>query len=141
MSTIKEINSRIQTELASRQEVTSPGNGLVGTVLSKPGTEKIMLETSTLILMECEASVKGVDKVRYCIVDKTSRASYGNQFVTSTGMRAHIVTRELFNILLTILHSATRQIRELTAEKTRMQSELDANKLVLDVLRKNGVID
>jgi hypothetical protein len=117
--------------------VTKPA--IVGTVVSKPGTEQVILDASTFQFMECEAA--GQNKRRYCIVEKGATAMYGNQYINSAGVRVHVLTRELYTLLLGVISSASKQIRTLSNELAQVTEMRDVYKFTVDTLRKNGVID
>jgi hypothetical protein len=92
--------------------------------------------------MECSAAgYKTYDKRRYCLVEKGQVAQYGNQYINSAGERVHILTREVYQLLLGVISSASRQIRQLSAELEHAKEMRDTYKLTIDSLRKNGVID
>ena len=161
MSSFDEIRKQIEKDLAAKQNpdpvavASKPtpavdANGMpaisqtafVGTVVSRPGTEKVVLDTSTFQFMECSAAgYKTYDKRRYCIVEKGQFAQYGNQYINSAGERVHILTREVYQLLLGVISSASRQIRQLSAELEHAKEMRDTYKLTIDSLRKNGVID
>jgi hypothetical protein len=117
--------------------VTKPA--IIGTVVSKPGTEQVILDASTFQFMECEAA--GQNKRRYCIVEKGATAMYGNQYINSAGVRVHVITRELYTLLLGIISNASKQIRTLSNELAQAIEMRDVYKFTVDTLRKNGVID
>lgn len=162
MSSFNDIRKQIAKELEDKQSqdvvavaskptpaVTSNGMpnlaarvGPVGTVVSKPGTEKVVLDASTFQFMECVAANASTDKkIRYCIVEKNKVAVYGNQYINSAGTRTHIITRDLYQLLLGIIGSASTQVRNLTASLSQAEEVRDVYKTALDALRKNGVID
>jgi hypothetical protein len=160
MSTFAEISKQIKEEL-DKNDITEPvtvaskgeakldenGNpvvqkvGVKGTVVSQPGTEVVTLDASTFQLMECLANVKGRDKPRYTIVDKESLPRYGNHFANSKGQRTHVITREVYTLLLGVFKSTGKQLKDLKATAERANEQRDLYKLTVDALRKNGVID
>lgn len=116
--------------------------GPIGTIASKPGTEKVILDASTFQFMECVAAGASTDKkIRYCIVEKGKTAVYGNQYINSAGVRTHIVTRDVYNLMLGVITSASGQIKNLSRELASAVELKDTYKLTIDALRKNGVID
>jgi hypothetical protein len=117
------------------------GHSTIGMVVSKPGTEKVNLDATTFQLMECETSVANSNKRRYCIVEKGTRANYGNQFINSAGERAHVITRDLFLMMFAVLNNASKQIRELKTDNAHLQEQRDLYKGTIDTLRKNGIIE
>ena len=162
MSSFDEIRKQIFKELEDKQNqdpvavaskptpaVTANGMpdlsariGPVGTIVSKPGTEKVVLDASTFQFMECIAANASTDKkVRYCIVEKGKTAVYGNQYINSAGVRTHIITRDLYQLLLGIINSASTQVRTLSNALSQAEEMRDVYKTSLDALRKNGIID
>ena len=113
---------------------------IIGTIVSKVGTEKIVLDASTFQFMECMSSASP-KKPRYCVVEKGKPALYGNQFINSAGERTHVLTHELYTLMLGIVSSASKQIKQLTTEATQAKETRDLYKMTIDALRKNGVID
>lgn len=126
-----------QVDASGMPVITRPA--IVGTVVSKPGTEQIILDASTFQFMECDAA--GQNKRRYCIVEKGATAIYGNQYINSAGVRVHVLTRELYTLLLGVISSASKQIRTLNTELLQASEMRDVYKFTVDTLRKNGVID
>lgn len=140
MKTAKEIREQIAKDVSAVQPQSPTALG-VGVVVSIPGTEKVMFDASTFQLMECDGRVKGVDKRRYCFVDKGSKAQYASQFTNSVGDRVQIITRELFMSLLSIFNTIMKQLRELDTKANTMEEKANLYKMTIDALRKNGVID
>jgi len=146
-----DINARIKQVTEEKRNATLDNaavnpeqpikTAIVGMVVSKPGSEKIMLDATTFQLMECETSVPNSNKRRYCIVEKGTRANYGNQFINSAGERAHVITRDLFTMLFAVLNNASKQIRDLKTESLHLQEQRDLYKGTIDTLRKNGIIE
>ncbi len=141
MSTFDEIRKKIADDVKDAKPDGALATNRVGTVVSKPGTEKVTLDASTFQLMECATSAPGFDKTRYCLVEKGGTAQYGNQFITAAGDRAHIITKEAYMLLFSVLRNASKQIQELTNKVTAITEQRDVYKLTIDALRKNGVID
>lgn len=136
-----EIQKSIEEKQQATPRVQPAAVGAVGTVVSKPGTERVTLDASNFQFLECESSAVGYNKKRYCIVEKGICASYQNQFITSAGDRAHVVTREVYNLMLGVVNNVSRQIRQLTGELALAKEKTDLYKLTIDALRKNGIID
>ena len=134
-------NAAIVNGTASAPAPTNNVPLLLGTVVSKPGTERVLLDASSFQFMECQTAAQGMNKQRFCIVEKNTRAQYGNQFINSAGERAHVITRDLFTLLLGVLGNASKQIRELNGQTEMLKEQRDLYKMTIDVLRKNGVID
>ena len=123
---------------------TMPGQNLLrttGVVLSIPGSEKIILDASTFQLMECDASAHGINKHRYCVVEKNVNAMYGNQFCNSQGWRTHIITKDLFDMLHGIFNVLSLHIQTLNKDLKTATESSTLYKATIDALRKNGVID
>jgi len=158
MSSFDDIKKQIAKELEERNaqqpvavagRVTPPvdaqGNPaptkMVGTIVSKPGTEKVTLDASTFQFMECVSSATAHNKPRYCIVEKGVPAQYGNHFINSAGDRVHVVTKEVYTLMFGVVSNVSRQIRQLTTDNTTIKEQRDLYKLTIDALRKNGIID
>lgn len=112
---------------------------IMGTIVSKTGTEKVTLDASTFQFMECTSATH--NKTRYCVVEKNTPALYGNQYINAAGERTHILTRELYHLMFGVIGSASKQIRQLSTDLTRASETRDLYKMTIDALRKNGVID
>lgn len=154
MSTFDEIRKKISEDLAAKEETTPVSHttptptrrtgyvvGMVGSVVSLPGSEKVVLDGSSFQFMECESLVKGRTKKRYCIVEKGVPAKYSGQFVNALGDRVHVLTHDAWLLLLGVVSSAGKQIKELTRDLKHATEQKDNYKLVVDALRKNGIID
>jgi len=113
----------------------------IGTPVGALGTETVLLDASTFQLMECDSAAKGRAKRRCCIVEKDKPAKYGNHFINSKGERVHVITREVFTILLGVLNAAGAQIASLKTEVEREKERTSLYKMTVDALKKNGVID
>ena len=140
MPSAKDVREKIAKDVAATQPLPPTATG-VGTVVSLPGSEKVMFDASTFQLMECDGRVKGADKRRYCFVDKGTKAQYGNQFTNAVGDRVYIITHEMYTILLGIFNTIMKQLRELDTKARSMEEKASLYKLTIDALRKNGVID
>lgn len=160
MSTFDNIRKQIENELVENKSqdpvavagrVTKPltPSGMpdlaaapvtLGVCISKVGTEKVNLDASTFQLMECESSAPG-GKRRYCIVEKGAKAQYANHYINSNGDRVHIVTRDLFLLLYSIINNASKQISKLTNQYEQTLAVKEAYELTIKTLKKNGVID
>lgn len=125
---------------ADGKPVASP-LGIIGTIVSKPGTEKVTLDASTFQFMECTTAAKGMNKQRFCIVEKGIKASYGNQYINSVGDLTHVVTKQVYNLMLGVIQGAAKQIKQLAHDNQRVEQERDMYKMTIDALRKNGIID
>ena len=110
-----------------------------GSILSIPGTEKVILSTTVADFMVCQ--VQGTNKERYCIVHKTHKVAYNGQFTDSNGYPVSIVRKSLFDEMVAMVNNLSKQMQRLQREVDTAISQRDAYKLTLDALRKNGVID
>lgn len=158
MSAFDEIQKRIKESVEASENlepVAGKGNvdrddkgmpiitagGRIGTVVSKPGTEQIALNATTFKMMQCVSNTPGREKQRYCIVENDVPAKYGNQFINVDGDRTHVVTRQVYFLLLSVLNNASKQIDDLANQVTSITTERDLYKMTIDALKKNGVID
>lgn len=112
-----------------------------GTLVSKPGTEYVVLDATTFQLMECTSAAAGREKPRFCIVEKGKQARYGNQFINAAGERVHVITKEVFQLLHGVMNNVSRQIRELNNAKDIAEEKAALQQMTLDALKKNGIID
>lgn len=161
MSTFDEIRKQINKEIEEKQNqnpvsvssrptpnVDENGmpdivkTGPVGTLVSKPGSEKIILDATTFQFMECNsASYANYNKKRFCLVEKNKVATYGNQYINSAGDRVHMLSQESYMLLLGVISGASKQVRTLSHDLARAEELRDTYKSTLDTLRKNGIID
>lgn len=145
MPTANDIRLRIAEETAAEKVTASATNTPkvfgVGSIISQPGTERVILDASSFQLMECDGRVKGVDKRRYCFVDKGIKAVHNSQFVNSVGDRVYVITRELYMLLHGIFNNTLKQLRELDSRAKFAEEQSALYKLTIDVLRKKGIID
>ena len=93
---IKSVTEKIQETVNA--PTGAPGG--VGVVISMPGTEKVVLDTSLIQLMEYESS-EIPSRKRFALIEKGVTARTRRTFVNSRGDRAHIITREVFVLLTT----------------------------------------
>lgn len=119
----------------------APSKRTFGVLVSKPGTEKVLFDASTFQLMECDSSAVRVKKRRVCIVEKDVKPTYANQFINSQGYRTHVVTREVFNLLMGVLSSVRKQLKAYDEELEKTKEQLATKDLLINTLRKNGIID
>jgi len=144
MSSFNEIRAQIEKEITQPAaptpiHVKPAGHNRIGTLVSNPGTEKVQLDASTFQLMTCTAS--GQEKPRFCIVEKNIFGRYGNHFINSQGFRTHIITKEVYTILIGVLNQASEQIRKLGRDLNFTEEQRDLYKMTIDALRRNGVIE
>lgn len=122
--------------------VVSPTNNLQGTIVSVPGTERVVLSTSVADFITCEAIGTGPRaKVRYCIVHKDQQIKYQGQYSDSNGHPMSIVPKNVFDTVVNILNNLNKQMQNLKRDLDRVTTDKEAYKMTLDALRKNGVID
>ena len=143
----EDIQKQIQQDIAKRRtdvieqdDTIAPSSGPYGAVMSKPGTEKIDLDTSLIRFMECESAAP-LGKHRYCLVTRGVAAKYPNQFVDSNGDRVSIIPQDLYRILLALVSSAAKQVQNLTQDRDRAAIERDLYKMTIDALKKTGVLE
>lgn len=140
MPSAADIRKQIANDVAATQPA-NPNTPGIGTVVSLPGTEKILFDATTFQLMECEGRVKGNDKRRYCFVEKGVKGQYGNQFTNAIGDRVYIITKDMFIILLGVFNNIMKQLRDLDSKARMMEEKADLYKMTIDALKKNGIID
>lgn len=133
--------AQAQSQAPASAQPQSAATTVVGTIVSKPGTERVVLDASTFQFMECETAATGFDKKRFCIVEKGTPARYPNQFVTSAGDRAHIVTREVYTLMLGVINNVSKQLRQLSGDLALAKEKTELYKMTIDALRKNGIIE
>jgi hypothetical protein len=143
-----EINAKIQKQTEERlikesyEAPTKPiATSQMGMGVSKPGTERVVLDATNFQLMECETSVNDSNKRRYTVVEKNVRAHYNNQFVNSAGERTHVITKDLFDLLYGVLNNAGKQLNDLRRENAHLQEQRDLYRGTIETLRKNGIIE
>ena len=122
-------------------DIARTSGGRVGTLVSMPGSEQVVIDGGSFQLMHCVANAKGREKTRYCVVEKNATTQYGNQFYNSVGHRTHVITRQLFQLLSSVLGAANKKLRQLDSDLSKVKQERDLFKLTIDALKKNGVID
>ena len=159
MPTFEEIQKQIQQDLLDKTSPSSPDTVegdtdivhegytatavpvRTGTVVSAPGSERVTLQGSSFQLMECESAAKKGKKKRYCFIELDVKPVFGNQFMDSKGNRCHILTQDLYMVLLALLRSASKQIKELGDRSSKAEEQRDLYKLTIDALKKHGIID
>lgn len=136
-----DIQKEIQKKIDERK-VQGTNPNLSGTIVSVPGTEKIVLSTSIADFITCAAIGTGPKaKERYCIVHKDQQLKYNGQYCDSNGHPISIVPKTVFDTMVTILASTNKQIQDLRRDLDRATVDKESYKMTLDALRKNGVID
>lgn len=139
-----DISQAIKDTLAKKASPATTNTQVVpasyqGSILSIPGTEKVILSTTVADFMVCQAH--GTVKERYCIVHKTHKVAYNGQFTDSNGYPVSIVKKSLFDEFVAMLNNMAKQMQRMQRELDTAVSQREAYKLTLDTLRKNGVID
>lgn len=136
-----DIQKEIQKKIDERK-VQGNNPNLSGTIVSVPGTEKIVLSTSIADFITCAAIGTGPKaKERYCIVHKDQQLKYNGQYCDSNGHPISIVPKMVFDTMVTILASTNKQLQDLRRDLDRATVDKESYKMTLDALRKNGVID
>jgi hypothetical protein len=136
-----DIQKEIERTISERK-VQGPNPNLNGTIVSVPGTEKVVLSTSIADFITCTAVGTGPKaKERYCIVHKDQQLKYNGQYCDSNGHPISIVPKLVFDTMITILSSTNKRIQDLKRDLDRANVDRESYKMTLDALRKNGVID
>ena len=139
----KEIDNAIKNRTVDVP--TAPGSAtptMQGTVMSAPGTERIVVSTSIADFMTCSAVGSGPKaKDRCCVVHKNTSVRFNGQYVDSNGNPVSIIPRTVFDTFVSILSSSNKQIQDLKRELDKVTVEKEALKMTINALRKNGVID
>lgn len=130
------IKKEIEQKLNER---AVPTKGFTGYLMSKVGTERVLLSLSTLDMMVCRDV--GDTKDRYCIVHKNRPVKYDGQYVDSNGHPVSIVTKMVFDDVLAILDSAVKKLQALDKDLNVERTKVASYELTLSTLRNNGVID
>lgn len=139
-----DLDKEIEKLISERKLTKTSTSGVTasGTIMSVPGTEKIVIATNVADFMTCAAIGTGPKaKERYCIVHKNQPIKYNGQFVDSNGNPVSIVTKGVFDVITSIVHSMKRQVEDLKRDLERAELDKEAYKMMIDGLRKNGVID
>ena len=135
------IQQEINKIISERKVQPTPD--ITGTIVSKPGTEKVVLATSIADFMTCSAvGVMGKkDKTRYCVVHKDQTLKYNGQYSDSNGYPVSIIPKSVFDTVVTIIVSTNKRLQDTNRELDRALIDKESYKMTLDALRKNGVID
>lgn len=158
MSSFNDIKKQIEEAIESKQTPTAVAGKISpelddkgmpdinavkikGTPVSKPGTERVLLDASSFQFMECASAAVGYEKQRYCVVEKGVPAQYGNHYINSKGERTHVLTKDAFTLLLGIMNNIVRQLKKNSDDLAFAQEQRDLYKLTIDALKKNGIID
>lgn len=138
----KEIEKTLNERKLDIKPTVPDAPAMHGTIMSVPGTEKVVLSTNVLDFMTCAAIGTGPRaKERYCIVYKDSTVKYNGQFVDSNGHPVSIVPKVVFENIVALLHNLNKQVQNLKRDLDRATTDKEAYKMTIETLRKNGVID
>ena len=107
----------------------------------KPGAETLVLTTSLFDLLIFIDDSSGRKRRRHCIVHKTQTQVGADQWTDTSGHPITIVSEVVFNEIRDVLTSTARQIQDLKRDVDNYKNQLEAYKITIDTLRKNGVID
>ena len=139
------LDKEIETLISQRNAVKQQTNNtpqLTGIMIAKPGTEKVALSTTVADFISFTAvGSTGKDKTRYGVAHKDKSILYTGQYVDSNGHPLSIVPKSVFDTMLAILTSTGKQINDLRRELDNTRLIAESQKMTLDALRKNGVID
>lgn len=138
-----DINKAIENKLQERK-IQADADCAVpvykGVVMSKPGTEKVLLKTVDFDFMTC-VSAGETNKIRYCIVRKNQPVRYDTEMVNSDGHPVSIVTKIVFDAMITLAQGAIKQLRDKQQQIEMLSVKCEAYEMTISGLRKNGVID
>lgn len=135
------IHKEIEKTINERKVTPVSNPQVSGVMISLPGTERIVMSTTVADFMTCEAQGAGKTKTRYCVVHKTQDLKFNGQYCDSNGKPLSIVTKDVFDVVVSILSSTNKKIQELKRDLDRAIIDKESYKMTLDALRKNGVID
>lgn len=107
----------------------------------KAGSDSIIIDTAVISLIVCTDNHLGKDKRRYCIVHKRRTQQYAAQWCNAAGQPVSVVTTAVFNDVKEVLLSLQRQINDLKRDNEVLKTQVESYKIMIDTLRKNGVID
>ena len=131
-----------EIEKLMNERKSNAQNNLQGTIISMPGTEKIVLSTNTTDFMTCKAIGLGPkSKDRYCIVHKDQPLKYNGQYTDSSGHYVSIVPKIVFDTMTSLLFNLKKQMNDMKRDLDNAERSAESYKMTLDALRKNGVID
>lgn len=137
--------SDIQKEIErtiSERKLTNGKDNLTGTIVSVPGSEKVIMATTIAdFITYTTFGVGGKTKERHGIVHKDQQIKYNGQYCDSNGHPISIISKAAFDSIIAILTSTTKQINTLKRDLDRATVDKESYKMTLDALRKNGVID
>lgn len=137
-----DIQKEIERTINERKVTPSDNTQLTGTIVSVPGTEKIVMSTTIADFITCKSvSIGNKTKDRYCVIHKDQKIKYNGQHCDSNGRPASVIPKSVFETFITILSSTNKTINELKRNLDRAVIDKESYKLTLDALRKNGVID
>jgi len=138
-----DINKAIENKLQERKmqaDIDSAVPVYKGVVMSKPGTEKVLLKTVDYDFMTCVSAGES-NKIRYCIVRKNQPVRYDTEMVNSDGHPVSIVTKIVFDAVVNLVQGAIKQLRDKQQQIDMLSVKCEAYEMTISGLRKNGVID
>lgn len=137
-----DIQKEMERIINERKVTPAKDPNLTGTIVSVPGTEKVVLSTTIADFVTCTAVGTGPKaKERYCVVHKDQTIKYNGQYCDSNGHPISIIPKIVFDTFITILTSTNKRIQDLKRDLDRATVDKESYKMTLDALRKNGIID
>lgn len=137
----KDIHKEVE-KLSQQRTVQTAAPAVSGIMVSKPGTEKVVLATSVAdFVMFTAVGTTGKDKIRYGVAHKDKTIKYTGQYTDSNGHPLSIVPKSVFDTTIAIINSMNKQLQDMKRELEQTNMQAESYKMTLDALRKNGVID
>ena len=131
-----------EIEKLMQERTTKTPNNLNGTIMSVPGSEKVVLSTNNTDFMTCKAIGTGPKaKDRFCLVHKDQSLKYNGQWTDSNGNLVSVVPKLVFDTVTSLLFNLKKQMADLKRDLDVAERKAESYKMTLDALRKNGVID
>ena len=129
-------------KVISERKVQGANPNLTGTIISIPGTERVVMSTSVADFITCAAVGTGPKaKERYCIVHKDQQIKFNGQYCDSNGLPISIIPKTVFDTVVAIIASLNKKNQDLKRDLDRANVDRESYKMMIDTLRKNGVID
>lgn len=111
----------------------------VGRPISAIGSEKVLIETTELLYIEYTRI--GKRKTGCAIVEKGVYAKEPTTYINKDGYIATAIRRDVFHKMVHIINNAVKQLKDARKELQQLKQERDTAKMLVDTLRKNGVIE
>lgn len=111
----------------------------VGRPISAIGSEKVLIETTELLYIEYTRI--GKRKTGCAVVEKGVYAKEPTTYINKDGYIATAIRRDVFHKTVNIINNAVKQLKEARKEIQQLKQERDTAKMLVDTLRKNGVIE